>query len=111
MTDFQSIQLNESEVLKLPYYGPIGRRIYVIIQEENATCTKELFVQRNDAFTTNLVGLLKSLKAGEISEIRYTTGYEGFVHIFINENGEMSGEYFYKTEKTLTEFKRKLGLK
>lgn len=84
------------------------RRIYVITQNQTSTTTRELFVQRNDAFTTNLVGLLNNIKDREISEIRYSCGFDGFIRIFLNEKGKLVGEYTCKSEKTLKDFMKKL---
>jgi len=101
-------ELNEDEIQKLPYFGPMSRRIYVVTQAQSSTVTRELFIQRNDAFTTNLVGLLKSIKVGEISEIRYSCGFDGFIRIYLTYNGHLAGEYFGKSKKTLEELKLKL---
>jgi hypothetical protein len=104
-------ELNEIEVLRLPYVGPMSRRIYVITQNQNSTTTRELFIQRNDAFTTNLIGLLKSIKEREISEVRYSCGFDGFIRIFLDDKGKLVGEYTCKSEKTLQDFKKKLEIK
>jgi hypothetical protein len=104
-------EFNEDEIQKLPYLGPMSRRIYVVTHTQSSTVTRELFVQRNDAFSTNLVGLLKSIKAGEISEIRYSTGFDGLIRIFLNEKGKLAGEYTYKSEETFKVLKRRLSLK
>ena len=104
-------ELNENEVLKLPYVGPMGRRIYVITQNQSSTTTSELFIQRNDAFTTNLIGLLDRIKEREISEIRYSCGIDGFLRIFLDKKGKIVGEYTCKMEKTLQDFKKKMEIK
>jgi hypothetical protein len=101
-------ELNEDEIQKLPYLGPMSRRIYVVTQTQSSTVTRELFVQRNDAFTTNLAGLLKSIKVGEISEIRYSCGFDGFIRIYLTHKGNLVGEYFGKSKKTFKELKAKL---
>ena len=77
----------------------------------NPTTTKELFVQRNDAFATNLIGLLKSIKEREISEIRYSFGFDGLIRIFLDGKGKLLGEYTCRSEKTLRDFKKKLEIK
>jgi len=102
------VELDENKVLRLPYVGPISRHLYVVTQNESSTITRELFVQRNDAFTTNLVGLLNSIRDREISEIRYSCGFDGFIRIFLNEKGKVVGEYTCKSEKTLKDFMKKL---
>jgi|SRR5271157_2409654 len=104
-------ELSEVDVQKLPYLGPMSRRIYVTTQTQSSTVTKELFVQRNDAFTTNLIGLLKSIKDREISEIRYSCGFDGFIRIYLAEMGKLAGEYFGKSEKTFRELKLRLETK
>ena len=104
-------EFNEDEIQKLPYVGPTSRRIYVVTQTKSSTMTRELFIQRKDAFTTNLVGLLKSIKAGEISEIRYSTGFDGLIRIFLDEKGKLAGEYTCKSEETFKDLKRRLSLK
>jgi hypothetical protein len=104
------VRLGENEVLKLPYVGPMSRRIYVITENESSPVTKELFVQRSDAFTTNLVGLLNSMKEQEISEIRYSCGFDGIIRIFLDERGKLAGEYSCKSENLQEDLKRKLGI-
>jgi len=104
-------ELNENEVLKLPYVGPMSRRIYIITQNQSSTTTRELFIQRNDAFATDLLRLLKSIKEREISEIRYTCGFDGFIKVFLDEKGKLLGEYTCRSEKTLQDFKKKIGIK
>jgi len=103
-------ELNENQVLKLPYLGPLSRRIYIITKNKNTTITKELYIQKTEAFTTNLIGLLNGLKEKEILEIRYACGVDGFIKIYINEEGNFVGEYTCKLEKTLLDFKKKMGI-
>jgi hypothetical protein len=106
-----SIELDEKAVIKLPYCGPPSRRIYILLQQEESTFTKELFVQRADAFATNLSGLLNGLKNREISEIRYSCGFDGLIRIYLDGRGKLLGEYHSKSEKTLQEMKRRLDIK
>lgn len=103
------LELDEPAILNLPYVGPISKRFCVF--GDGQTKNRELFVQRNDAFTTNLLGLLKDLKSGEINEIRYSTGLDGLVRLFVDEDGTLHGEYICKMEKTFESFKVKMGLK
>ena len=104
-------EFNDDEVQKLPFLGPMSRRIYVLTEKDDKVSTKELFIQRNDAFTTNLIGLLKSIRQQEVSEIRYSAGFDGFIRIYLAENGLLSGEYFGKSEKTFKNLKQKLSNK
>jgi hypothetical protein len=104
------IQLDEQAVLRLPYRGPLSRRIYVVSQENGKMMTRELFVQRPDAFTINLIELIKRLRNNEISEIRYSCGLDGFVRIFIDEQGRLVGEYSCKHKKSLDDLKEKLEM-
>ncbi|MCK4434784.1 hypothetical protein KAU92_04780 [Candidatus Bathyarchaeota archaeon] len=110
-TGMHFIELNEKEILKLFYVGPISRRIYVILQNENSIETKELFIQRSDAFTANLIGLLNRVKEGTISEIRYACGFDGFIRIYLDEKARLLGEYSCKSEKSLKAIKQKIGMK
>jgi hypothetical protein len=104
------IQLNEQAVLRLPYSGPLSRRIYVVLQEDGKMVTRELFVQKSDAFAINLVELINRLRNHEIFEIRYSCGLDGFVRIFINEKGRLAGEYFCKSKKSLDSLKERLKM-
>lgn len=104
------IELDEESVLKIPYHGPLTRRIYVISEKNNRSVTSELFVQKMDAFTTNLIVLLNRLRNHEITEIRYSCGLDGFMRIFLNEKGKLIGEYLCKTQKSLDSLKAKLGI-
>ena len=104
------VKLDENSVLKLPTYGPIGRRIYVKIQLQKSEETRELFIQRNDAFATNLFGLFNSLRAHEVTEIRYFVGFDGVIRIFLGKMEKLSGEYFCKSQNALVEFKEKMKM-
>lgn len=105
------LEMNEKDVLRLPISGPIGRRIFVVSQRGSSQENKELFVQRNDAFSTNLFGLLRSIKDREITEIRYSVGFDGLIRILLDEKEELVGEYFCKSENSMKEFKRKMQIK
>lgn len=109
-TEKHFIKLDEKAVLKLPYRGPLSRRIYVILEADGKTVTRELFVQKTDAFATNLIELINRLRNHEISEIRYTCGVDGFIRIFMNEKRRLIGEYFCKSEKSLDSLKERLKM-
>jgi hypothetical protein len=104
------IVLKEKEVRKLPYYGPISRRIFAVTSEGDSLSEKELFVQRNEAFTTNLISLLNELTSRKIFEIRYSVGFDGLINIHLDENGQLAGSFFSKSETSLNEFKRKMSI-
>lgn len=104
------IELDEQAVLKLPFLGPQGRRIYVTCGESGMTETRELFIQRPDAFATDLIGLLNGLKKGEISEIRYQCGFDGFLRIFLGEKGMLLGEYSSESMKSLDDLRHRLRI-
>jgi len=106
----QLIELNEQNVNELPYKGPPSRRIHVLVEKDGRIESEELFIQRTDAFTTNLVSLITRLKKQEISEIRYFSGYSDLIRIFLNEKGELAGEYFSSSVQALSDFKRRLGM-
>jgi len=102
--------LNEAEVRKLPFLGPISKKIDIITKNNGAIHSDVMYIQRSDAFTTNLLGLLKRLEEKEVDEITYSCGVKGNIRIFLDVNDELSGEYSNKSEKALTEFKRKMGM-
>jgi hypothetical protein len=105
------LQLSENDVSRLPVSSPIGRRIFVILEKEgSAQETRELFVQRSDAFATNMFGLIKGIKDGDITEIRYAVGFDGLVRVFKDENQKVVGEFFSESESTMLEFKRKMQI-
>jgi hypothetical protein len=103
-----SLELDEPSILNLPYAGPLSKRLCVF--GERGSKNRELFIQRNDAFTTNLAGLLKDLKSREINEIRYATGLDGLVRLFVDDEGILHGEFICKMEKTLENFKKIMGI-
>jgi hypothetical protein len=105
------IKLDEQSVLRLPYYGPPSRRIYVLSMQNKSTVTRELFVQRSEAFTTSLVGIINNLKNFEISEIRYSFGIDCVVRILLNEKGKLMGECSCESKKSLDDLKQKLKIK
>lgn len=82
----------------------------MVSQEDGKMVTRELFVQKPDAFTINLIELINRLRNHEISEIRYSCGLDGFVRIFMNEKGRLAGEYFCKSEKSLDSLKKRLKM-
>lgn len=108
-TNLYSLELDESSILNLPYTGPLSKRLCVL--SDSNSKNRELFIQRNDAFTTNLVGLLRDLKSGEINEIRYATGLDGLIRLFVDDERILHGEFICKMEKTFENFKNKMGMK
>jgi hypothetical protein len=104
------VELDEQAVLKLPYRGPLSRRIYLILERDRMSETRELFIQRPDAFTTSLIAAINELKSRQISEIRYSCGFDGFVRIFLNEKGKLVAEYSCESTKSLNDLKDKLGI-
>lgn len=106
----QLVELNERNIIDLPYKGPLSRRIYVVLEKGEKIVTEELFIQRADAFTTNLISLINRLKDGEISEIKYFSGYGNLIRIFVTQKGKLSGEYFSNSKQAVNDFKRRLGI-
>lgn len=104
------IKLNSETVQKLPYNGPATRRIYVVFLEQGKEIVKEIFVQRFDAFTTDLIGSINRLKNNEICEIRYNCGINGFVRIYLDEKGKLSGEFLSKSKREFENFKNRLKI-
>lgn len=104
------LKLDENAISKLPYFGPLTRRIYIVFQRRNKEKIDEIFVQRKDAFTTNLIYVMNRLRNNEITEIRYLCGIDGFIRIFLDEKGKLVGEYFCKSRSSLDNFQEKLGL-
>jgi hypothetical protein len=111
MTQESYFKILDSEViLKLPYRGPTTKRIYIVISENDKELTKEIFVQRRDAFTIDLISSLNRLKNHEISEIRYKCGLGGFIRIYLGEKRKLAGEYFTNSKQEWENFQRRLGL-
>lgn len=104
------IKLNSETVQKLPYNGPIARRIYVVFLEQGKEIIKEIFVQRFDAFTTDLIGSINRLKNNEICEIRYNCGIKGFIIIYLDEKGNLSGQFLTKSKQEFDSFKNRLKI-
>jgi hypothetical protein len=104
------MELDETAIMKLPFVGPLSRRIYATLDKDGTPITTELFIQKPDAFTTSLIGLINRLKSREISEIRYLCGYDGLVRIFLNEKGKPIGEYSCESMKSLENLKDSLQI-
>ena len=102
------LKFDEEAVLKLPYHGPLARRIYIVFQRKNKEEIREIFVQRRDAFAIDLVYSIKRLRSHEISEIRYLCGLDGFIRIYLDEKGKLVGEYLCKSRSSLDNFREKL---
>jgi len=106
------LELDSDAVLKLPYCGPLTKRLYLIIKRKSGEKeeVEEIFVQRRDAFTIDLVYSIERLVNREISEIRYLCGLDGFVRIQLDDKGRLMGEYLCKSRSSLDIFREKLGL-
>jgi len=104
------LKIDEGTVLRLPYYGPLTRRIYIVFQTKNKEEIKEIFIQRRDAFATDLIYSINRLRSHEISEIRYLCGLDGFIRIYLDEKGKLVGEYLCKSRSSLNNFIEKLKL-
>ena len=102
--------LNSEIIQKLPYRGPTTKRIYIVFSEHDKEITKEIFVQRTDAFTIDLIGSINRLKNHEISEIRYKCGLSGFIRIYLDEKGKLAGKYFTDSKQEWETFQKKLEL-
>jgi hypothetical protein len=111
MTQESYFTILDSDVIqKLPYRGPTTKRIYIIISENDKELTKEIFVQRRDAFTIDLISSINRLKNHEISEIRYNCGLSGFVRIYLDEKRNPAGEYFTDSKQEWENFQKRLEL-
>lgn len=97
------IELDEHKVQKLPYLGPISRRIYLTVMG-NRERIEELFVQRKDVFTSNLIEALRRLKTYEIKEIKYFCGISGLIRIYLTSDKVIRGEFFCKNKQELDNF-------
>ncbi len=106
MEEVYYLELKEESVLKLPYYGPQSKRIYLISEGRQ----RELFIQRADLFTTNLLSSINELRNGGITEIRYFTPFGCLVRILFDE-GKLIGEYSCKSKKLVDDLKNKLILR
>jgi hypothetical protein len=103
-----SYKLDRETISKLPYFGPVSRRLYIISQNKKGETTDEIFVQRREAFTTDLVSAIRRLTNHEIAEIRYSCGLDSFVRIFLDENGNPIGEFICESQNVFKCFKEKL---
>jgi hypothetical protein len=104
------LKFDEEAVLKLPYGGPLTRRIYIVFQRKNKEEIQEIFVQRRDAFAIDLIYSINRLRSHEISEIRYSCGLDGFIRIYLDEKAKLVGEYLCKSRSSLDNFREKLRL-
>lgn len=101
-----SCVLDRASISKLPYLGPVSKRLYLITQNTKKDHVDEIFIQRRDAFTTNLLYAIKRLENHEISEIRYSFGVTNLIRIFLNEDGDVIGEYYSESQNAFEDFKR-----
>ena len=72
------IKLVEHEIMKLPIYWPIARKIFLY---ENNRLVGELFIQKRDLFFTNFYSAIQRLKSNEINEIRYSSSDDEVISI------------------------------
>jgi len=82
----------------------------IVFLEQGKEIIKELFVQRFDAFTTDLIGSINRLKNNEICEIRYNCGIKGFVRIYLDEKGNLWGESLAESKQEFETFKNRLKI-
>jgi hypothetical protein len=78
--------------------------------KQDKETVKEIFVQRYDAFTTDLVTSINQLKSQEICEIRYSCGFKSLIRIYLDEQANLSGEFFTKSKQEFDSFKKKLKI-
>jgi hypothetical protein len=111
MTNEESfLELSTESVQKLPFYGPIARKIFITTKAGKNEKKEKMFVQRKDAFATDLLSCLQRLKMGQIAEISYFFGIGGFIRIFLDEQGQLKGEFYSKSKTYLEQFRKKMRL-
>jgi len=104
------IPLGEETILKLPYYAFSAKCIHLIPQRKKKTETTEIPTETKIVFTVNLSHSINQLKNKEISEIRYDCGKPGSIRIYMDEEGNLAGEYSCNTKASLLSFVKKLSV-
>ena len=104
------IPLNEETILKLPYYAFSANCIHLIPQRKKKAETAEIPTETKTVFTVNLSHSINQLKNKEISEIRYDCGKPGSIRIYLDEEGNLAGDYSCKTKASLLSFVKKLSV-
>jgi len=104
------IPLNEETVLKLPYYAFSANCIHLISQRKEKPETAEIPTETKTVFTVSLSHSISQLRNKEISEIRYDCGKPGSIRIYLDEEGNLAGEYFSRTKASLLSFVKKLSV-
>ena len=104
------IPLDEEVVLRLPYYAPSADCIHLMSQREEKTETVDIPGKRKTRFTISLSRSISQLKSMEISEIRYDCGKPGSIRIFLDEEGNLTGEYSCKGKAALLSFVKRLSV-
>jgi hypothetical protein len=104
------IPLNEETILKLPYYAFSADCIHLISQRKKKAETAEIPTETKTVFTVNLSHSISQLKNKEISEIRYDCGNNDSIRIYLDEEGNLEGEYSCKAKASLLSFVKKLSV-
>jgi hypothetical protein len=85
----EAIELSDAEINALPYVLT-SRHIYVITSGKKR---RKLFVQRSDAFTTDLVSLLNDLRHGELVKISFRNELLGDFVLSRTVQGLVKGQF------------------
>ena len=104
------IPLDEETVLKLPYYAFSANCIHLVPERKEKTETAEIPTKRKAVFTVSLSHSISQLRNKEISEIRYDCGKPDSIRIYLDEEGNLAGEYSCKTKAALLSLVKKLAV-
>lgn len=104
------IPLDEETIQRLPYYAFSANCIHLISQRKEKTEIAEIPTEGKTIFTVSLSHSINQLENKGISEIRYDCGKPGSIIIYLDEEGNLAGEYSCRTKASLLSFVKKLSV-
>jgi hypothetical protein len=100
----EAIQLSDVEINALPYVLT-SKNIYITTSSKRR---RKLFVQRFDAFTTDLVSLLNDLRHGELLEIAFRNELLGDFVLSRAVQGVLQGRFVPVNSQSENELRSRL---
>jgi hypothetical protein len=102
----ESVSLSVADIGSLPY---VVTSRHIFVTTIGAKKSRELFVQRLDAFTPDLVSLLNDLRKGELTEISFRDQLIGDFIILRNRRGTLKGIFLPSRKQAIDELRTRLA--
>jgi len=101
-----TIQLGSDDVRRLPF---VLTARYLYATKAGSRRKRKLFVQRADAFSTDLISLLHELQSGEITEISFRNELLGDFEVSKTADGKLTCTFAPTSATMATELQSRLA--